>query len=347
MRFYPKQHQFYCGIDLHARTMYVCILDQHGTILVHRNMKASPEMFLKAIAPYRADLVVCVECIFIWYWLADLCAQEGIPFVLGHALYMKAIHGGKAKNDKIDSQKIAALLRGGMLPEAYVYPAEMRATRDLLRRRTHLMRKRAELLAHVQNTNSQYNLPEIGKKITYKANRDGVAERFEDVAVQKTIEVDLALITYYDDLLKDLELYILKTAKQHDANTLYLLQTIPGIGKILSLVLLYAIHDIRRFPRVQDFASYARLVICSKESAGKRLGTSGKKIGNAHLKWAFSEAATLFLRQNPAGQKLLGRLEKKHDKGKALSILAHKLGRAVYHMLKRKVAFDMDLFLRP
>jgi len=347
MRFYTKQHQFYCGIDLHARTMYVCILDQHGTILVHRNMKASPEMFLKAIAPYRADLVVCVECIFTWYWLADLCAQEGIPFVLGHALYMKAIHGGKAKNDKIDSQKIAALLRGGMLPEAYVYPAEMRATRDLLRRRTHLMRKRAELLAHVQNTNSQYNLPEIGKKITYKANRDGVAERFEDVAVQKTIEVDLALITYYDDLLKDLELYILKTAKQHDANTLYLLQTIPGIGKILSLVLLYAIHDIRRFPRVQDFASYARLVICSKESAGKRLGTSGKKIGNAHLKWAFSEAATLFLRQNPAGQKLLGRLEKKHDKGKALSILAHKLGRAVYHMLKRKVAFDMDLFLRP
>jgi len=327
--------------------MYVCILDQHGTILVHRNMKASPEMFLKAIAPYRADLVVCVECIFTWYWLADLCAQEGIPFVLGHALYMKAIHGGKAKNDKIDSQKIAALLRGGMLPEAYVYPAEMRATRDLLRRRTHLMRKRAELLAHVQNTNSQYNLPEIGKKITYKANRDGVAERFEDVAVQKTIEVDLALITYYDDLLKDLELYILKTAKQHDANTLYLLQTIPGIGKILSLVLLYEIHDIRRFPRVQDFASYARLVICSKESAGKRLGTSGNKIGNAHLKWAFSEAATLFLRQNPAGQKLLGRLEKKHDKGKALSILAHKLGRAVYHMLKRKVAFDMDLFLRP
>jgi len=97
---------------------------------------------------------------------------------------------------------------------------------------------------------------------------------------------------------------------------------------------------------VQDFASYARLVTCRKESAGKRLGTSGKKIGNAHLKWAFSEAATLFLRQNPAGQKLLGRLEKKHDKGKALSILAHKLGRAVYHMLKRKVAFEMDLFLR-
>jgi transposase len=346
MRFYTTQHPFYCGIDLHARSMYVCILSHDGEILLHRNMKAAPEPFLKAVAPYRDGLVVAVECIFTWYWLADLCAQEGIPFVLGHALYMKAIHGGKAKNDKIDSQKIAALLRGGMLPEAYVYPAEMRATRDLLRRRTHLMRKRAELLSHVQNTNSQYNLPEIGKKIAYKANREGVAERFHDSAVQKTIEVDLALITYYDELLKDLELYILKTAKQHNAHTLYLLQTVPGIGKILSLVLLYEIHRIDRFPSVQDFASYCRLIKCSKESAGKRVGTSGKKIGSAHLKWAFSEAAVLFLRSNEPGQKLLARVEKKRGKGKALSILAHKLGRAIYYMLKRKTAFDMNLFLK-
>jgi transposase len=346
MRFYTQQHPFYCGIDLHARSMYVCIVNRDGEILLHRNMKAAPEPFLKAVAPYRDGLVVAVECIFTWYWLADLCTEEGIPFVLGHALYMKAIHGGKAKNDKIDSQKIAALLRGGMLPQAYVYPAEMRATRDLLRRRTHLMRKRSELLAHVQNTNSQYNLPEIGKKIAYKANRDGVAERFADPAVQKTIEVDLALITYYDQLLGDLELSIIKAAKHQDANTLYLLQTVPGIGKILSLVLLYEIHRIDRFPSVQDFASYCRLVKCSKESGGKRLGTSGAKIGNAHLKWAFSEAAVLFLRNNPQGQKLLTRLEKKHDTGKALSILAHKLARAVYYMLKRKTAFDMDIFLR-
>ena len=91
-----------------------------------------------------------------------------------------------------------------MLPQAYVYPAKRRATRDLLRRRYHLMRKRAELLAHVQNANSQYNLPEIGKKLAYKANRDGVAERFADPAVQKSIEVDLSLITYYDQLLTDL-----------------------------------------------------------------------------------------------------------------------------------------------
>jgi transposase len=163
--------------------------------------------------------------------------------------------------------------------------------------------------------------------------------------VQKRIEVDLTLIGHYDDLLRDVELTIVKAAKHHDANTLYLLQTVPGIGKILSLVLLYEIYDINRFPRVQEFASYCRLVKCAKESNGKRSGSSGTKIGNAHLKWAFSEAAVLFLRDNPAGQKLLARLEKKHGKGKALTMLAHKLSRAVYCMLKRKVAFDMQRFL--
>ena len=122
--------------------MYLCILDPQGEVLLHRNLRACPEAFLKAVEPYRQDLVVAVECIFSWYWLADLCAQQGIEFVLGHALYMKAIHGGKAKNDRIDSQKIAVLLRGGMIPVAYVYPPQMRSTRDLLRRRTYLMRKR-------------------------------------------------------------------------------------------------------------------------------------------------------------------------------------------------------------
>src|SRR4029434_11040940 len=214
MRFYTNPHKFYCGIDLHARTMYVCIVSHDGQILLHRHMKAAPEPFLKAVAPYREGLVVAVECMFTWYWLADLCAHEGIPFVLGHALYMKAIHGGKAKNDKIDSQKIAALLRGGMLPQAYVYPAEMRATRDLLRRRIPLMRKRAELLTHVQQTSWQYNVPEIGKKIAYKANRTGVAERFPAPAVQKSIEVALALLDYDDQLLRALELAIVTTPEQ-------------------------------------------------------------------------------------------------------------------------------------
>ena len=189
-------------------------------------------------------------------------------------------------------------------------------------------------------------MPEIGKTIASKANRQGVAERFEAAAVHKTIAVDLALITYDDELLKDLALSILQTAKSHDANTLYLVQTVPGMGKIFSLVLLSASHHIDRVASVQDLASSCRLVTCRKASGGQRWGSSGKNIGNAHLTGAFAEAAPLFLRHNPQGQKLWSRLEKTPGTGKALSSLAHKRGRAVYCMLKRQGAFAMHLCLQ-
>jgi transposase len=344
MRFYNGQHRHWCGIDLHARTMYVCILDSDGQVLVHKNLKAEPEALLEVLAPYREELVVAVECIFTWYWVADLCAREGIDFVLGHALYMKAIHGGKAKNDRIDSHKIATLLRGGMLPQAYAYPAGMRATRDLLRRRLHLVRKRGQLLAHIQMTAHQYNLPPLGRRIAYPANRDGVVEHFDDPAVRKSIALDLALLEQYDALIGDLELDLVRQAKRHDPQAFQLLRSVPGVGKVLALTILYEIHDVHRFDRVQQFASYARLVKCAKESAGKRHGTSGAKMGNVHLKWAFSEAAVLFVRHSAEGKKLLARLEHRFGKGKALSILAHKLGRAVYFMLVRQKAFDRSRF---
>ena len=130
MRWYKQQHRFYCGVDLHARSMFTHILDQAGVTVFERDLPANPDAFLNAVAPFRAGLVVGVECMFAWYWLADLCEDESIPFTLGHALYMKAIHGGKSKNDRIDAAKIAGLLRGGMFPMAYVYPRAKRATRD-------------------------------------------------------------------------------------------------------------------------------------------------------------------------------------------------------------------------
>jgi transposase len=346
MRFYSQQHRFYCGIDLHARTMYVCIIDQAGNKLVHQNVAANPKAFLKVIAPYRDDVAVCVECMFTWYWLADLCVEHKIAFVLGHALYMKAIHGGKAKNDKIDSGKIAHLLRGGNLPIAYVYPKGMRETRDLLRRRLYLVRHRAEALAHIQNTNSQYNLEPFGKKLKLVANREelNIAPRFADPSVRKTIEVDLALIDKYDEMIGDLERYLIRTAKVDDVQTYHQLQTIPGVGKILGLVLLYEIHDIRRFPEAGQFLSYARLVRCAHESAGKQKGSGGKKIGNANLKWAFSEAVCQFLRCSERAKKWLARQEKKHGKKKALAILAARLGRSLYYMLRKEEAFDEQRF---
>jgi transposase len=346
MRFYTEQHRFYCGVDLHARTMDLCLLDGQGQVVFDKNPPARADAFLHAIGPFREGLVVAVECRFCWYWLADLCAKEQIAFVLGHALYVKAIHGGKSKNDQIDAGKIARLRRGGTLPQAYVYPAGMRETRALLRRRQYLVHKRVEAIAHIQNTNSQYNQPVFGKKLGYAANRAerAVADRFSDPSVKKTVAVDLALIDHYDALLGDVELYRTRTAKVDDVQTYHRLQTIPGVGKILALVLLYAIHDIGRFADVGHFLSYARLVRCAPVSAGKTKGSGGKKIGNPHWRWAFAEAACLFLRQSERARRWKAKQEKKRGPAQAMGLRAAKLARAVYHVLTKQVAFDEGRF---
>jgi transposase len=346
MRFYHQQHRFYCGVDLHARTLSLCVLDDQGHTRLERTIPASPDAFLAALEPFRDGLAVACECMFAWYWLADLCHAEGIPFALGHALYMKAIHGGKAKTDRIDAHKIALLLKGGMLPIAYVYPKGMRETRDLLRRRTFLVRKRAEALVHLANTNSQYNRPPLTKKLSYARNRQEIdlAARFDEPSVKKNVELDLALLDAYDEQIRKVELYLTRAAKVDDAQAYHRLRSVPGVGPVLALVLLYEIHDVGRFGDVGDFLSYARLVRCGHESAGKKHGTGGNKIGNAHLKWAFSEAACLFLRGSDRAKQWLARREKKHGKARALGALAARLGRAVYHLLRKREAFDEQRF---
>lgn len=347
MRCYSQRHAFYAGIDLHARSMFTHVLDHDGRTVFERDLPADPDAFLDAVKPFRKKgLVVGCECMFAWYWLADLCEDQRIPFVLGHALYMKLIHGAKAKTDRIDAAKLANLLRGGLFPMAYVYPRTKRQTRDLLRRRSFFVRQRAHLLAHIVNTNAQFNLPPLTKKLTYKANRSAaLAERFADPSTRLSITADLGLIDGYDVQIAELERHVLQNARTDDPVTFGLLRTVPGIGPILGQSLLYEIDDIARFPEVGNFLSYARLVRCSHESAGKVKGSGGKKIGNGHLKWAFSEAACLMLRSCLPAKAWMQRQEKKRGKRRALALLEAKLGRCVYHLWRKQVPFDVKRFL--
>jgi hypothetical protein len=172
----------------------------------------------------------------------------------------------------------------------------------------------------VQHTTSQYTLPAIGTHIASKANRDGVAARCADPAVQQSMAGDLALVSSSDARRRDVALPIVQTATQHDANPLYLRHTVPGLGNMLSRVLRYAIHHIDRFPRMQEWASSCRRVTWAKESNGTRAGTAGANRGHAHLPWACAEAAVVCRRDHPAGQQCLTRVEKKHANGQALTI---------------------------
>jgi len=227
-----------------------------------------------------------------------------------------------------------------------VYPAGMRSTRDLMRRRIHFVQNRSQLIAHIQNTTSQYNLPPLGNLARPHHRRDrDIVGHFPDPVVGLMIQADLDTIDHYDPLINELDKQILALAKEHDPTSLHILRSVQGIGPVLGLTMLYEIHDINRFASRQDFCSYARLVKGQKQSAGKNYGTTGGRMGNAHLKWAFSEATLLYLRGNKQAEKYYNRLISKHGKGKALSIIAKRLGVAVYYMLKRREPFNEQKFL--
>jgi transposase len=320
--------------------------NKDGAVVFDQNLAARPETLLKALAPFRDDLVLAAEYMYAWYWVADLCDREKIPFVLGHALYKKLISGAKAKNDQIDGGQIARLLRGGNFPLASVYPQGMRETRDLLCRRTYLVRQRSALFTHLQILNGQYHLPPFPKKLSFAANRAELqmADRFADPSVQQSAAVDLAVIDALDEQIGKLEWYLGRTAKVDDVQTYHRLQTIPGVGKVLALVLLYEIHDIRRFASEGQFLSYARLVRPTHESAGKVVGSGGQKIGNAHLRWALGETACLFLRASERAKKWKEKQLRKRAENRVRAVLAARLARAVYHLWRKEEAFDESCF---
>ena len=202
-------------------------------MLVHRAMHASPETFLKALAPSRAAIVVAVACLLTWDWRAALGAHAGLPGVRGHALSRKALQGGQATNDRMDARNIAVLLRGGLLPQASGSPAALRVPRARLRRRLPLTRKRAALLPPIPQTNRQYTLPELGQQLASTANRDGGAARLPEPAGPTSVAVDRALSDFYDQRRREIAWTIGQTAQPHDTQTLSRLPSIPGIGTML------------------------------------------------------------------------------------------------------------------
>ncbi|MFH2137400.1 MAG: IS110 family transposase [Candidatus Omnitrophota bacterium] len=346
MRFYKPYSKFYCGIDVHSRIIYLCIIGADKKVIVHRKLKnLETDKLLAILKPYRKNIVVVCESTFAWYWLSDFCTEHGFEFILGHPYYMKAISGSKVKNDKIDSEKIARLTQSGMFPLAYACSKEKRSLRDLLRRRLYFVEIRAKLIAHIQILNYQANKDSLGRISNVTAKRIDLYERFDDEAVKRSVDANLKTIDFYNKTISDLEVYIRAQARAFNRKELSILQSINGIGDIIALTILYEVDDINRFESVQKFSSYCRLVRCAHESAGKRYGAGGKKMGNVYLKRVFSEAAIFVTKFNPKIEKYYKKLESKKGKMKAYSILAHKIATVVYYMLKSGKVFDIDRFL--
>lgn len=264
---------------------------------------------------------------------------------LAHALYLKAIHGGKNKNDRIDSEKIAHLLRSNLIPPAYVYPAAQRPLRALLRQRLYFVWRRSELLSRIHSHQLAHNRipPKQTRRVRDSWEQQVLAAEPEPLR-QLALKNDLAMIKHFDTQIFALEEELQRQAKKSAAREYALLQTVPGIGENLGMTILCEIGQITRFPTVKDFLSYCRLVKGTVASAGKIKGLRGAKLGNPYLRWSFGEAAVIAKRDHAVIGPLAQRLEARMNgnKFKANTVVAIKLARAVYFMLKSKTVFDPD-----
>src|SRR5262245_21164560 len=268
----PADTRFYAGVDLHARSLYLAVLDRDGQTRFARNLPAQPEPFLRAVAPFRAGLLVACECVHPWYWLADTCRDHAIPFALGHAWPIKPTHGSKAKCDRQDAEAIARLLKGGIFPPAYAYPRERRGLPDLLRARLRLARQRAQLCDHVHTARQQANLPPVPNDVKYQGKRAADPADLAGPFVRRRAEADLALLAPLDTAIGRLEADVEDAARRHSPTELAVLQSTPGVGPVPSLTILLEVDAITRFDTRQQSCSHARLCGAVQESAGHRSG---------------------------------------------------------------------------
>ena len=354
MEMYNSKTKYHCGIDLHKSSAHICVMDKDGNIMLHKNIRDNNFVYMKKVlAPYVDDLTIACESTYNWYPLADFCRSENIEFTLGHALYMKSIHGGKAKNDKIDSKKITDLLRTNLLPHAYACPPEYRAHRDLLRRRIKLVQSKSGISVYMNIFEQQNDLKE--STLHMRSNTDKLESivEYQDfsgiggIAMERNYQLNTnLLIAYTEELIavdKDLKEFTLNSAYNEDFE---IVKSMPGVGDTLGMVIIYETHDIKRFKSPGKYSSYCRVIKCKKESAGKSYGYSGAKIGNPFLKWAYSQAAVLSKR-NPLMKAFSNDLIRQHGERKARAIYTHKICRSIYFMLQRKQKFDpVDFFGR-
>jgi transposase len=345
--YYNVITKYVCGIDLHAKSLTACVMNQEGKIIRKKTVLCQRKDVLSFLAPWEKNVTVGVESTYNWYWLLDTLKEAEIPCCLGHALYIKRKMSSKHKNDRIDARGIADLLRSNQFPVAYDYPKEMRTVRDLLRRRHFFVRKRAATFTHFQNSLHQDACIEpLRAKLLYKSTRWSLVDKTDNTDLQKILTADLEYIAALDTLIDDLEKTIIKKARYHNRKHYEALQTMPGCGVSTSLTILYETHTIDRFRSPQRFSSYSRVVRAANESAGKNLGgTTNDKIGNPYLKWAFAEIGQSMIKNYPAICSWHTKQATIHGKAKAHARLRHKIAVAVYYMLKHDKVFDVKRFL--
>ena len=332
--------KLYGAIDLHSNNNVTVLIDEQDQVVYQKRLPNELPLITEQLSGYQDRLEgIVVESTFNWYWLVDGLMEQGHRVHLANTAAIQQYEGLKYTDDHSDARWLAHILRMGVLPEGYIYPKEERAVRDLLRKRSQMVRQRTTNLLSIQNlitrnTGSSLN----GNRIKILDSQQ-VDELFPSADLALAAKANLALMNCANEQIDILERTVIDRVKLRAEFSF--LKTVPGIGQTLALTIMLETGEIRRFSTVGDFASYCRCVGSQKLSNGKKKGQGNTKNGNKYLAWAYVEAANFAIRYHARIKSFYQRKKAKRHGVLAIKAVAHKLCRACYHILKDQVPFDI------
>jgi len=330
----------YGGIDLHASSNHLGVIDGDRRRIMRKKMANDPELILRVLEPYKADLVgIVVESTYNWYWLVDLLMDEEYKVHLANPCAIQKYAGLKHADDTHDAFWLAELLNLGILPEGYIYPKEVRPVRDLLRKRQHLVRLRTSLILSLQNVVVRNCGVKVSSNRIKQLTEDHVHPHLlnnEDLALVGTVSKES--IDFFTEQIARVESVVLERVKLQKPYQKLL--TLPGVGKVLALTIKLETGPISRFAKVGNYTSYCRKVASKWMSNDKMKGKGNRKNGNKYLAWAFSEAAECARRYHDPSRAFYNRKMSRSNFMVAHNAVAHKLARAAYYMMRDNVPFD-------
>jgi transposase len=333
--------KLYGGLDLHANNSVVVVLDEQDQVVSQKRVPNELALVLEALAPYQPDIQgLVVESTYNWYWLVDGLMAAGYVVHLANTAAIQSYNGLKHTDDHSDARWLAHLLRLGLLPTGYIYPKADRAVRDLMRKRSQLVRQRTTNLLGMQNLFARNTGVGLNSNRLKQLTPDAVQQLVPDPDLALAVLSNLAVVRCLDEHIAALERVVKARVKLHPA--FQPLLSVDGIGLILALTIMLETGEIRRFPTVGDFASYCRCVGSTQLSNGKCKGHGNTKNGNKYLAWAFVEAAHFAIRYNAQIKRFYQRKMAKTHRMVALKAVAHKLARACYHVMRDQVPFDVN-----
>ena len=332
--------KLYVGIDLHSTNNVLVIQDEEDNVISRKKLVNELDTVLACLERYRDAIVgVVVESTYNWYWLVDGLQEHEHKVHLANTVAIQQYAGLKYRDDTSDARWLATLLRLGLLPEGYIYPRTERAIRDLLRKRSQLVRQATMNLLSIQNLFARNKGKCISANRVRQLTPEAVDAVFEDANVSLAVKSSWTVLDCLREQISALEVACHGQVRLRKSYKMLL--TVPGIGKILALTIMLETGDIGRFHEVGHYVSYGRLVGSSYLTNGKRKGSGNTKNGNAFLCWAFIEAANFAIRFNPTIRRYYQRKQARTKRIVALKAVAHKLARACYHMIKEDMRFDI------